>query len=302
MTDTFIKSIKSGFPEMPLLENEPMSAHTSFRIGGPARAMAFPRTGEETARLISLLRREGAPMLVMGNGTNLLCADTPLELFVVKMDESMAYAAPEGEEGLRAGAGIPLARLAQRALELALSGLEFAHGIPGTLGGAVCMNAGAYGGEMKDVVISALYVDESGAIREKRGAELGFAYRRSAFTDTGDVVVESVLTLRKTDSAAVAARMRELGEKRRASQPLDLPSAGSTFKRPATGYAAALIDQAGLKGFTIGGAQVSEKHAGFVVNRGGATFADVTALMAHIQKTVFGRSGVSLEPEVKLIK
>ena len=302
MTDSLIRDIRAGFPDMPLLENEPMSAHTSFRIGGPARAVALPRTGEETASLVALLRASGERMLVMGNGTNLLCADGPLDIFVVKMDESMAYVRREGDEGLRAGAGIPLARLAQRALEFSLGGLEFAHGIPGTLGGAVSMDAGAYGGEMKDVVVSALYVDSLGEIKERRGAALDFAYRRSAFSDTDDVIVESVLSLRRDDAEAVSARMRELGEKRRASQPLDMPSAGSTFKRPVGGYAAALIDEAGLKGFAIGGAQVSEKHAGFVVNRGGATFADVTALMAHIQKTVHDRSGILLESEVKLIK
>ena len=302
MTDGFIRDIRARFVNMPLLENEPMSAHTSFRIGGPARAMALPRTPEETAELVSLLRREGVRTLVMGNGTNLLCDDGPLELFVVKMDESMAYVRQEGAEGLRAGAGIPLARLAQRALEFSLGGLEFAHGIPGTLGGAVCMNAGAYGGEMKDVVASVLYVDGAGRIREKSGAALGLAYRRSAFSDTEDVVVESALTLRAGDSGEIAAAMRALSEKRRASQPLEKPSAGSTFKRPESGYAAALIDQAGLKGFAIGGAQVSEKHAGFVVNRGGATCADVVALMEHIRKTVLDRDGIALEPEVKLIR
>jgi UDP-N-acetylmuramate dehydrogenase len=285
-----------------MCENEPMSAHCSFRIGGRARAMAMPSSAGETVRLCRLLAQAGQAPLVIGNGTNLLVADGALDLFVIQMDDGMAAVAPDGEHGLRAGCGIPLARLAQKAQSLGLSGLEFAHGIPGTLGGAVSMNAGAYGGEMKDVVCTTRYLGADLEIHERSGAEQGFAYRRSAFSEGGDIILESVLTLAPGDPAEIQARMRELSEKRRAAQPLDVPSAGSTFKRPEGHFAAALIDEAGLKGFAIGGAQVSPKHAGFVVNRGGATFDDVMRLIAHIQETVLKNTGIRLEPEVKIIR
>ena len=180
--------------------------------------------------------------------------------------------------------------------------MEFAHGIPGSLGGAVSMNAGAYGGEMKDIVVTTQYLDESLEVREVHGAAHDFGYRHSRFSDTGAVILASTLRLTPGDPAAIRARMAELSEKRRASQPLELPSAGSTFKRPVGGYAAALIEQAGLKGYTVGGAQVSEKHAGFVVNRGGATFDDVLRLIDHIRAEVLRTSGIELETEVKIIR
>ncbi len=203
---------------------------------------------------------------------------------------------------LEADAGVLLSRLAVYAQQAGLAGLEFAHGIPGTLGGAVMMNAGAYGGEMKDVLSSVSFLDSDAELFRLPAGELGLGYRRSIFSDTGSIILDAEIRLTPGDRGEIGARMRELAQKRRASQPLDLPSAGSTFKRPAGGYAAALIDQAGLKGFAIGGAQVSEKHAGFVVNRGGATFEDVLRLMAHIEKTVFEKSGVRLEPEVRILK
>ena len=203
---------------------------------------------------------------------------------------------------MRAGAGISLAKLAVFAAEAGLSGLEFAHGIPGSLGGAVFMNAGAYGGEMKDVLESAEIALPDGTLREVPAEELELSYRHSALEGSGALVTAATVKLTPAEPEAIRARMRELMEKRRASQPLDMPSAGSTFKRPVGGYAAALIDQAGLKGFAIGGAQVSEKHAGFVINRGGATFDDVLRLMEHIQKTVLEKSGVRLAPEVRILK
>ena len=214
----------------------------------------------------------------------------------------MAEAGQTGPDTLQAGCGIPLARLAQTALACGLGGMEFAHGIPGSLGGAVSMNAGAYGGEMKDIVVTTQYLDESLEVREVHGAAHDFGYRHSRFSDTGAVILASTLRLTPGDPAAFRARMAELSEKRRASQPLELPSAGSTFKRPVGGYAAALIEQAGLKGYTVGGAQVSEKHAGFVVNRGGATFDDVLRLIDHIRAEVLRTSGIELETEVKIIR
>ena len=201
---------------------------------------------------------------------------------------------------LYAEAGVTLARVAVFAQQNGLSGLAFAHGIPGSVGGAVCMNAGAYGGEMKDVLTSVVWLDRDLALHES--ADAGLSYRHSCFSDTDDMVVRARVRLSPDDPEAIRERMRVLADRRRASQPLELPSAGSTFKRPAGGYAAALIDQAGLKGCAVGGAQVSEKHAGFVVNRGGATFEDVLRLMEHIQETVFRDSGIALEPEVKILR
>ena len=302
VTEKLINDIRSALPELEMHENEPMSAHCSFRIGGPARLMACPASGAEAAALLRLLREADAPVELMGKGTNLLVADEGLDAVVVRLGEAISGAELLPGDRVRAGAGISLAKLAVFAAEAGLSGLEFAHGIPGSLGGAVFMNAGAYGGEMKDVLQSAELALPDGTVREVPAQELELSYRHSALEGSGALVTAATLKLTPAQPEDIRARMRELMEKRRASQPLDLPSAGSTFKRPAGGYAAALIDQAGLKGFAIGGAQVSEKHAGFVVNRGGATFEDVLRLMAHIEKTVFEKSGVRLEPEVRILK
>lgn len=300
--DQAVRRLREALPELTILEEEPMRAHCSFRIGGPARALVCPASAEQTAAACRVLRELGERPLLMGNGTNLLVTDAPLRRIVVQMGDGMAQVACGEETALRAGCGIPLARLAQAALAAGLTGLEFAHGIPGSLGGAVSMNAGAYGGEMKDVVISTRYLDENLELREAHGAEHGFAYRHSAFSDTQAVILESTLRLAPGDPDAIRARMVELSARRRESQPLDLPSAGSTFKRPVGGYAAALIEQAGLKGYTVGGAQVSAKHAGFVVNRGGATFDDVLRVIGHVRETVLRTAGVELETEVKIIR
>lgn len=297
-----IDDIRAALPGLELFENEPMSAHCSFRIGGPARLMCCPGTAEEAAALLRLLHESGAPFELMGNGTNLLVPDEGLDKVVVRLGEAMSEAISLGDGHIRAGAGITLAKLAAFAANEGLSGLEFAHGIPGSLGGAVFMNAGAYGGEMKDVLESVEYADTDGVVRSDPASELGLSYRHSAFEGTKRLVTAATVRLAPKEPEEIKARMRELMEKRRASQPLDVPSAGSTFKRPVGGYAAALIDEAGLKGFAIGGAQVSEKHAGFVVNRGGASFEDVIRLMEHIKKTVYDRSGIMLEPEVRILK
>ena len=300
--DPVVRALRAQLPGLEILEYEPMRAHCSFRIGGPARALVRPASAEETAAVCRIVRDGGAQPLIIGNGTNLLITDGAVDRIVVQMGERMADVTRADETHLCAGAGIPLARLAQAALGYGLAGLEFAHGIPGSLGGAVSMNAGAYGGEMKDVVVSTRYLDRELNLREAVGAEHAFGYRHSVFSDTDCVVLGSTLALTPDDPAAIQARMRDLSERRRSRQPLELPSAGSTFKRPVGGYAAALIDQAGLKGYTVGGAQVSEKHAGFVVNRGGATFDDVLRLMDHIRSEVLRTSGVELEPEVKIIR
>lgn len=300
--DPVVRRLREQLPALTILENEPMRAHCSFRIGGPVRALAQPSSAEETAALCRILRSADVTPLIIGNGTNLLVTDTELNRIVIQMGDSMSGAGQTGPDTLQAGCGIPLARLAQTALACGLGGMEFAHGIPGSLGGAVSMNAGAYGGEMKDIVVTTQYLDESLELREVHGAAHDFGYRHSRFSDTGAVILASTLRLTHSDPAAIRARMAELSEKRRASQPLELPSAGSTFKRPAGGYAAALIEQAGLKGYAIGGAQVSEKHAGFVVNRGGATFDDVLRLIDHIRSEVLRTSGIELETEVKIIR
>ena len=298
---SLIKELRTRFPRLALLENEPMKEHCSFKIGGEAAAMAMPSSIEETSQLCLFLHEKGVKPLIIGNGTNLLVTDKPLRRFVIKMSDGMSTMERRKETEIFALCGISLARLATECAHLSLSGLEFAHGIPGTLGGAASMNAGAYGGEMKQVLRSVTYLDEHLDICKKSGDELGFSYRHSAFSDTEAVILGCELSLNKGDESEILARMRELSEKRRASQPLDKPSAGSTFKRPQNGYAAALIEEAGLKGFAIGGAQVSEKHAGFVINRGDASFEDVIKLMEHIKETVYKRTGILLEPEVKIV-
>jgi len=295
------KELRVLLPRLELRENEPMKAHCSFRIGGAAAALALPASVEETRLLCCFLHDKGVEPLVIGNGTNLLITDAPLSRFVIQMAEGMSAVKRQSETEVFALSGISLAKLAAECAHLSLTGLEFAHGIPGTLGGAASMNAGAYGGEMKQVLQSVTYLDSAGKIGVKAGDDMALSYRRSAFSDSGDLILGCVLRLSVGDTEEILARMRELAEKRRASQPLDKPSAGSTFKRPEKGYAAALIEGAGLKGFAVGGAQVSEKHAGFVINSGSASFDDVLKLMEHIKETVYKQTGIMLEPEVKII-
>ena len=247
--------------------------------------------------------RCGARPLVMGNGTNLLAPDEGLDRLVIDTSAGLSRVEAGGTPGtILAEAGASLARVADFACRQGLAGLEFAHGIPGTVGGAVCMNAGAYGGEMAQVVREATLLLPEEGIRTLTGAEMAFGYRRSFLTDHPDaVVLRAEFCLTPGDPAAIRGRMKELLEKRRASQPLEFPSAGSTFKRPEGYYAGTLIDQCGLKGLTVGGAQVSEKHAGFVINRGGATAADILALIQEVQRRVLAEKGVMLQPEVKLL-
>lgn len=289
-------------PDLRMAHDEPMGRHTSFRIGGPARRMAFPASGEQLVLLLAEAERLGARPLVIGNGTNLLCPDEGLDRLVIDTSAALNRVESAGPDTVTAEAGASLARAADFACRQGLAGLEFAHGIPGTVGGAVCMNAGAYGGEMRQVVreVTVLFPEEG--IRTLSGGDLAFGYRRSFLTDRPDaVVLRAVFRLAPGDPDEIRQQMRELMERRRASQPLDLPSAGSTFKRPEGYFAGTLIDQCGLKGLTVGGAQVSEKHAGFIVNRGGATSADVRELIRQVQARVLDATGVRLEPEVRII-
>lgn len=301
MNKQLICDIRAALPGLQLKENEPMSRYCSFRIGGPAAALAEPSSPEELAALARLLRAAGEKPFLMGNGTNLLIGDGPFDRFVIRCGDNLSALRAEGDR-IHAQCGATLARTAALALEEGLGGMEFAAGIPGSIGGAVSMNAGAYGGEMKDIVESTDYLDEDLNFRTLQGEEHSFGYRHSRFSDTDCVILSATLRLQSADREQIGARMKELAAKRRASQPLELPSAGSTFKRPAGGFAAALIDQAGLKGYAVGGAQVSPKHAGFVVNTGGATCEDVLRLMEHIQKVVYESSGIVLEPEVKILR
>ena len=295
------EKIRDYLPDMTVERDVPMSRHTSFRIGGPARRMAFPESREQLVILLGLAEECGIRPFLLGRGTNLLVSDRGLDTLVIKTAERMTSIRRLDDVTLEADAGVLLSRLAVYAQQAGLAGLEFAHGIPGSLGGAVCMNAGAYGGEMRQVVteVTALYPD---GIRRFTGDQAEFAYRHSRFLEDGAVVLGAVVRLTPDDPAAIRQRMDDLMARRRASQPLEWPSAGSTFKRPVGAFAAAIIDQCGLRGYRHGGAAVSEKHCGFVVNLGGATCADVLALCDEVRAVVKEKTGYDLEKEIRVVK
>ncbi len=297
------KQMEDYLPDVRVLREEPMARHTSFRVGGPARRMAFPEKGEQLVLLLSMAWECGARPLVIGNGTNLLAPDSGLDRLVVETSGLSRLDMGEEPGSLLAESGVPLARLADFACRQGLTGLEFAHGIPGTVGGGVCMNAGAYGGELKQVVsgVSALFPEEG--VKFLTGEELAFGYRRSFLTEHPEaVVLYAVFRLSAGDPEAIRETQRSLMARRKASQPLEWPSAGSTFQRPEGHFAGTLIEQCGLKGLGVGGAQVSEKHAGFLINRGGATCADIKELIRQVQEAVLEKTGVRLEPEVKIVE
>ena len=295
------EKLRDYLPDMTVEHDVPMSRHTSFRIGGPARRMAFPESREQLVILLGLAEECGVQPFLLGRGTNLLVSDRGLDTLVIKTAERMTGIRRLDDVTLEADAGVLLSRLAVYAQQAGLAGLEFAHGIPGTLGGGVVMNAGAYGGELKDVVteVTALYPD---GVKVLTPAELDFSYRHSVFSAGEGIVLGAKVKLESGDPDAIKAKMDDLMARRKASQPLELPSAGSTFKRPTGYYAGPLIEGCGLKGCRVGGAEVSSKHAGFVVNVGGATCADVLALIEKVQKTVYDAHGVMLEPEVKIVR
>lgn len=294
--------LKREFPHMELREQEAMWKHTSFRIGGPVPLMALPGSEEEAVGAIRISARHGVQRACVGNGSNTLVADEGADYFILKMGEGMGRIERLGETCLRLGAGARLTQAANFALGEGLTGLEFAHGIPGSVGGAVMMNAGAYGGEMADVVTRVRWVSPEGEIRVFEKEELAFGYRKSVFEKLEGLILSAEVELRPGDRKAIQARIEDLAAKRREKQPLEYPNAGSTFKRPEGHFAAALIDQCGLKGYRVGGAQVSEKHAGFIINTGNATCADVRAVMAHVQEVVLREHGVKLEPEVRFLE
>lgn len=295
------EKIRDYLPDMTVERDVPMSRHTSFRIGGPARRMAFPESREQLVILLGLAEECGVQPFLLGRGTNLLVSDRGLDTLVIKTAERMTSIRRLDDVTLEADAGVLLSRLAVYAQQAGLAGLEFAHGIPGSLGGAVCMNAGAYGGEMRQVVteVTALYPD---GIRRFTGDQAEFAYRHSRFLEDGAVVLGAVVRLNPDDPAAIRQRMDDLMARRKASQPLEWPSAGSTFKRPVGAFAAALIDQCGLRGYRHGGAAVSDKHCGFVVNLGGATCADVLALCDEVRAIVKEKTGYDLEKEIRVVE
>lgn len=287
-------------PGLELRENEPMSRHTTFRVGGPAALMALPRCADEAIAAVRAAGELGITPLFVGNGSNLLVSDAGVCRFVIKTVDGLSAMYREGN-CIYAESGVLLFRLAVLARDNGLTGLEFAHGIPGSVGGALTMNAGAYGGEMAQVVERVTCLTASGEVEELTGEACCFAYRHSAFGDGSRFLLGAKFRLAEGDRDTIKATMDDLASRRREKQPLEYPSAGSTFKRPEGYFAAALIDRCGLKGLTVGGAQVSEKHAGFVINRGGATCADIVELMAQVKRRVLDATGVELEPEVRMI-
>lgn len=278
----------------------PLRDYTSFKIGGNADVIVFPDTAEKVVSITEYAKNNSIRMLIIGKGSNLLVSDNGFRGIVIntcKMDKIELI----DETTIYCECGASLSRLCRFALDKSLTGLEFAFGIPGTAGGAAYMNAGAYGGEMKDVLVSCAHISSDGKIGKFSGEELDLAYRHSVYSDSDYIILSLTLELKKGDKAEIKAKMDDLMSRRKDKQPLEYPSAGSTFKRPEGYFAGALIEQCDLKGYASGGAQVSEKHAGFVINKGGATAEDVMKVINHCKKTVLDRTGVELEPEVKII-
>lgn len=294
-----LKLLKNEIPGIDAVCGEPMKNHTSFRIGGPADIFVSVTSEDEITGSLSFFSQHDIPVTVIGNGSNLLVSDRGIEGAVVCISKGFSAVECNVNE-ICAQSGALLSRIANTALEHSLTGVEFASGIPGTVGGAVVMNAGAYGGEMKDCVVTTRYVDSNGTICTCTGDEHKFGYRKSRFTN-GEIILSVTLSLQNGSRDDIKETMRSLAEKRRDKQPLEYPSAGSTFKRPEGAYAAKLIDDAGLRGYSVGDAAVSDKHCGFVINKGNASFEDVITLMKHIQLTVSEKFGYILEPEVRIL-
>lgn len=288
--------------DIPLKQGEPMCRHTSFQIGGPVAVMVFPENVEQMQEIFKIAAQFHISPMILGAGSNILAPDQGLDTVVIETRTNMNQAQRLEDGTITAQCGMTMARLATIAMEHGYTGLEFAHGIPGTVGGGVYMNAGAYGGEMQQVVTNVTAMDRKGHVLELPAEELRLSYRHSRFMEEDLVILSATVRLQKGEREEIRAKMAELMTRRRTSQPLEYPSAGSTFKRPVGGYAAALIEASGLKGFRVGDAQVSEKHAGFVVNRGRATSHDVLELMKRVQEKVQADSGICLEPEVRILE
>ena len=295
-----LQAIFAGCTAKELLLEEPMAKHTSFRIGGPADMLAQPGNEAELAELLKRAAHHAVPVTLVGNGSNLLVRDKGIRGLVIKLSNLFSSITVAGNV-LTFGSGISLAMASKKAASLSLSGLEFAVGIPGTIGGAVYMNAGAYDGEMAKVVTSVQVMDRQGQSSQLKADELDFSYRHTALQNSGLIVTSVTVSLQPGEAESIKAKMDDFSQRRIAKQPLELPSAGSMFKRPVGYFAGTLIEQTGLKGYTVGGAQASTKHAGFVVNVGGATAKDVLQLIRDVQDRVLAAQGVQLEPEVLVL-
>ncbi len=296
----FRQKLADLLPDIVLKFAEPMAKHTSFRIGGPAKVMAFPKSTEELAQILKVSSLLDKKYRILGAGTNVLAPDAGLDDIVICLKDCMDGLERIGKTHIRVSAGVTMSRAAVFAAGLGLGGMEFAHGIPGTIGGGIYMNAGAYNGEISQVCESVDVMYPDGKIITFVAEEMDFSYRHSRLEEDGGIVLSAVFALSSKPVADIKAQMQDLLQRRKASQPLDLPSAGSAFKRPVGGYAAALIDRAGLKGFRIGDAAVSEKHAGFVVNVGNATAKDVQQLLRQVSDKVYAQSAIRLEPEMRI--
>ena len=286
--------------EERVLTQEPMSRHTTFRIGGEADYFLIPESPQQLRGILKICKEENLPSFILGNGSNLLVSDKGYQGVIIQMYRNLSKITVEGT-CIRAAAGALLSGIAAGAKQASLTGFEFAGGIPGTLGGAVVMNAGAYGGEMKDVLKEVTVMDSQGEIFTIPAEKMEFGYRTSIVKTAGYVVLEAVISLKQGEQEAIKAVMRDLTERRTSKQPLEFPSAGSTFKRPEGYFAGKLIMDSGLRGYRVGGAQVSEKHCGFVINTGDATAQDVRTLMSDVRRIVKEKFGVTLEPEVKFL-
>ncbi len=299
MSQNLINELYRIVGKQNLKLDEPMTKHTTFRIGGPAQYFVMPQSVEELGQVIQLCRAEQTSYFIVGHGSNLLVSDSGISGVVIQLDQNLSHFSIDGTS-VRAMAGVMLGRLGLAIRDAGLTGFEFAAGIPGTLGGAIMMNAGAYGGEMKDIVTRVQLMDADGNLFERSGKDMDFSYRHSAIEGTDYVVIGATLMLEKGNVDTITERMEELAQARRTKQPLEYPSAGSTFKRPEGYFAGKLIMDAGLAGYQVGGAQISEKHCGFVINRGGATARDVMQLIEDVRQKVYEKFQVELEPEVRL--
>lgn len=295
-----IDELKQILPPDAVLIDEPMSKHTTFQIGGPADCFVMPSSVDEAVAVIKTIHKHNVPYIMLGNGSNLLVMDKGIRGIVVNLSERFAKISCEGNK-IFAQCGALMADVSKFAGSKSLTGLEFAVGIPGSVGGGIFMNAGAYGGELKNVITSVTAIDPDGNIVKYTNEQSEFGYRHSIFQDNKNLILEVELTLKQGDPTEIQAEMDDLTQRRESKQPLEMPSAGSTFKRPPGYFAGTLIDQTGLKGLTVGGAQVSKKHAGFVVNIGGATAQDVLDLIKEVQDRVYAAHGVKLYPEVRMI-
>ena len=300
LREEIIKRLEQTVESDQFLREEPMKKHITFRGGGPAACFLTPSTKEQIREILHICQEEKTPYFILGNGSNLLVSDQGFDGVVLQVYKNMKQVTVEGEH-LRVQAGALLSATARKALEAGLTGMEFAAGIPGTMGGAAVMNAGAYGGEMKDILESVTVLTPEGEQKELKNEELQLGYRTSVVKEKGYIVLEAVLSLKKGDPEAIKSRMDELKEQRVTKQPLEYPSAGSTFKRPEGYFAGKLIQDAGLRGYQVGGAQVSEKHCGFVINKENATAKDVVDLIHDVQRIVYEKFQVQLETEVKFL-